>query len=99
MLPVPTDQSSSASDFLLTRETQLTALKEHLATAQNRMKLQADIQHSDRQFQVGKQVLLKLQPYVQQSMASRPYPKLAFKFFGPWQAEWRRISEEFSLTA
>ena len=99
MLPVPTDQSSSASDFLLTRETQLTALKEHLATAQNRMKLQADRQHSDRQFQVGKQVLLKLQPYVQQSMASRPYPKLAFKFFGPWQAEWRRISEEFSLTA
>ena len=83
MLPVPTDQSSSASDFLLTRETQLTALKEHLATAQNRMKLQADRQHSDRQFQVGKQVLLKLQPYVQQSMASRPYPKLAFKFFGP----------------
>jgi len=30
-------------------------------------------------------VLLKLQPYVQKSVASRPFPKLAYKFFGPYQ--------------
>ena len=35
-------------------------------------------------FQVEEQVLLKLQPYVQKSVASLPYPKLAFKFFGPF---------------
>ena len=65
MLPTPDLPQSSASEFLLTRETQLAVLKDHLATAQNRMKLQADRHRSDRQFSVGEKVLLKLQPYVQ----------------------------------
>jgi hypothetical protein len=29
--------------------------------------------------------LLKLQPYAQNSLVNRPYPKLAFKYFGPYQ--------------
>jgi hypothetical protein len=49
------------------------------------MKIQSDRHRTNRQFQVGEKVLLKLQPYVQQSVASRPYPKLAFKFFGPFE--------------
>jgi hypothetical protein len=77
--PVPAEQMSADRDEHLAR------LKNHLAAAQNRMKIQADRKRSDRQFQVGDQVLLKLQPYVQQSVVSRPYPKLAFKFFGPYE--------------
>jgi hypothetical protein len=34
---------------------------------------------------VGEQVLLKLQPYVQSSVANRPYPKLASKYYGPYE--------------
>lgn len=85
ILDVPDQQQSPATDWLRDRETRLARLKEHLAAAQNRMKLQADRLRTDRTFQVGDQVLLKLQPYVQQSVASRPFPKLAYKFFGPFR--------------
>jgi hypothetical protein len=43
--------------------------------------MQADRRHTDRQFQVGDSVL----PYTQQSVVGRPFPKLAFKFFGTFQ--------------
>jgi len=33
---------------------------------------------------VGDQVLLKLQPYTQSSVANRPFPKLAYKYYGPY---------------
>jgi hypothetical protein len=60
-------------------------LKEQLARAQNRMKLFADAHRSDRSFQVGEQVLLNLQPYAYSSVVNRPFPKLAYKYFGPFE--------------
>ena len=60
------------------------ALKEQLAKTQNRMKTYADRHRTERQYQEGEQVLLKLQPYAQHSVANRPFPKLAFKYFGPY---------------
>ncbi|XP_044953230.1 uncharacterized protein LOC123403353 [Hordeum vulgare subsp. vulgare] len=56
----------------------------HLTRAQDRFKKQADKQRTDRAFTMGDQVLLKLQPYVQVSIASRPCRKLAYKYFGPF---------------
>ena len=44
----------------------------------------ADKKRVDLRFQVGDQVLLKLQPYTQSTVANRPYPKLAYKFYGPY---------------
>lgn len=60
-------------------------LKEHLLHAQHRMKHQADRKRTEREFSVGDQVLLKLQPYVQSSVVNRPCPKLAYKFYGPYK--------------
>jgi hypothetical protein len=44
------------------------------------MKVYADNNRSERSFQVGEYVLLKLQPYAQSSIVNRPFPKLAFKY-------------------
>lgn len=63
---------------------QIVILKEHLARAQNRKKMYADRKRSNKEFQVGDSVLLKLQPDVQSSLVKRPCPKLAFKYFGPY---------------
>jgi hypothetical protein len=49
------------------------------------MKTIADQKMTDFQFAVGDQVLLKLQPYTQSSIANMPFPKLAFKYFGPYK--------------
>lgn len=75
---------TSVAKLVEHRELHLEALKHHLAQAQNRMKVMADRKCSNVQFQVGDQVLLKLQPYTQTSIANRPYPKLSFKYFGPY---------------
>lgn len=60
-------------------------LKEHLARAQNRTKMQADKKIRDQEYAVGEEVLLKLQPYAQSSLVNRPFPKLAFKYYGPYK--------------
>jgi hypothetical protein len=69
-------------------------IKQHLSRAKLRMKKQADKHRSERQFSVGDKVWVKLQPYVQSSLAPRSNQKLAFKFFGPYQ-----ILERIGLVA
>jgi hypothetical protein len=67
------------------REAQLSRLKIHLANAQNHMKQQTNKNRSEKAFQVGDNCLLKLQTYAQSSVANRPFPKLAFKYYGPFK--------------
>lgn len=40
---------------------------------------------TERDFEIGEWVYLKLQPYKQSFVSSRAYPKLATKYFGPYQ--------------
>lgn len=49
------------------------------------MKAQADKKRYERFFQVGDNVYMKLQPYVQSSLAYRSNQKLAFKYYGPFE--------------
>jgi hypothetical protein len=68
----------------VTMHVQKTLLTNNLNAAQARMKHNADKHCVERQFQVGEKVLLKLQPYAQASVVNRPYPKPAYKYFGPY---------------
>jgi hypothetical protein len=71
--------------WLQERETMTSLLRQQLIRAQERMKKQADKHRSERSFSVGDSVFLKLQPYVQTSLAARSSQKLAFRFFGPYK--------------
>lgn len=61
------------------------AVRQHLLRAQQRMKAQADKNRTDRSFSMGESVFLRLQPYVQSSLAPRSHHKLCFKYFGPFK--------------
>lgn len=60
-------------------------IQQQLCRAQQRMKAQADKNRSERQFEIGELVYLKLQPHVQSSVALCSNQKLAFRFFGPFK--------------
>jgi hypothetical protein len=73
---------TNVSQWLQHRQVMTDLIKQHLNRAIVRMKHQTDKKHSERQFQVGDLVLLKLQSYVQSSLAPHANQKLAFKYFG-----------------
>jgi ribosomal protein L21E len=70
--------------WLHEREVIRDLLRQQLLRAQQRMKQQANKHRSEREFAVGDSVYLKLQPYIQTSIARRPHQKLAFRYYGPY---------------
>lgn len=68
----------SLYEWLSERETMQALVRQHLVRAQQRMKRQSDKSRSERQFEIGNMVYLKLQPYVQSSLSNRSNQKLSF---------------------
>jgi hypothetical protein len=61
-------------------------LKDNLTMAQNRMKQQADQHRSEKSFEVGDWVFLRLQPYKQMSLnQAKKDNKLSPKYYGPYK--------------
>jgi hypothetical protein len=71
--------------WLQERQSLLPVFKQHLERAQHRMRTQADKKRVERQFLVGDFVYLKLQPYIQTSVARRSSQKHSFRYFGPYK--------------
>ena len=69
---------------LAERDVILSRLKINIQHAQARMKHQADKHRTELQFKRGHMVLVKLQPYWQNSVALRKHQKLSLHYFGPF---------------
>nr|XP_009788674.1 PREDICTED: uncharacterized protein LOC104236451 [Nicotiana sylvestris]XP_016444217.1 PREDICTED: uncharacterized protein LOC107769509 [Nicotiana tabacum] len=90
-LPYLPEESAATEvdNTLINRE-----LKLHL---QHRMKQQADSHKSDRQFNVGDWVYLKVHPYKKVAISNHSSHKLASKYYGPFQILKRMGSVAYTL--
>jgi hypothetical protein len=86
--------NESVKTTMLERAQFLERLKQNISRSQNKMKMVADTKRTNRTYQVGELVLLKLHPYAQSSVINRPCPKLAMKYFGPYT-----IMDKIGVTA
>ncbi|GJR67732.1 retrotransposon-related protein, partial [Tanacetum coccineum] len=75
----------SVDRSLQAREQTIQQLKFHLQRSQDRMRNLANKHRTDRQFEVGMWVYVKLQPQRQVTLRKSAYNKLSSKYYGPFQ--------------
>ncbi|KAH0658676.1 hypothetical protein KY285_027214 [Solanum tuberosum] len=75
----------TADDAIMRRQQMQQLLQDNLIKAQERMELYFDLHRTERVFQEGDLVFMKLQPYRQTSLALRKNLKLSSKRYGPFK--------------
>lgn len=72
-------------EWLMQKQEMVRRLKENLKFAQAQMEFYSNLKRSERSFEVGESVYLKLQPFCQDSVALRRNQKLAARYYGPYK--------------
>jgi hypothetical protein len=79
-----TTRGQAVDEVLHNREQILSILNHNLQQAQQRMKKYADIKLTERQFELGHKVYLRLRPNRQMTLAHHQSLKLTPRFYGPF---------------
>ncbi|GJZ27288.1 retrotransposon-related protein [Tanacetum coccineum] len=74
----------SVDRSLQARENAIEMLKFHIKRSHDRMKKYADLKRSEREFDVGMWVYVKLQPHRQVTIRQTTQNKLSLKYYGPF---------------
>lgn len=82
---ISAEMCPAAQMTVATRDAMMQQLKANLQLAQNRMKQYADKKHTDRHFDAGQMVYLKIQPYRQNAFGLRGSLKLRSKYYEPFK--------------
>ncbi|KAI5437859.1 hypothetical protein KIW84_023828 [Lathyrus oleraceus] len=69
---------------LVERDEAIRQLRSHLHRAHDRMKAQADKKRSDKSFDVGERIFVKLRAHRQNFVVTRINAKLAARYYGPY---------------
>lgn len=77
--------NATVDEFLKNRAHIKARLKDNLVKAQERMKFYADKKRTERIFEVGDEVFLKLQPFKQTSMRPQNNQKFMARLYGPYK--------------
>lgn len=84
-LAIPGLADLDAQQFLEAKQAMLRQLKMNLSQAQARMKKYADMNRTERTFQTGDMVYLKMEPYRLAAFGFRGPLKLHSKYYGPFR--------------
>lgn len=100
-ISIPCDVSEEAQVTIQEQADMLKKLQHNLSQAQAKMKKFADLKRTERTFQDGDMVYLKMQPYRENAMGLRNALKLTSKYYGPFKILQRigRVAYKLQLPA
>ena len=78
-------RAPNAGDWIQDSQDILRALKENMRVAQDQQKMYADRHRTERSFEAGDLVFLRLQPYRQSSLKQKGAEKLKPRYYGPYR--------------